>query len=111
MDILLDHFFCDLSPLQKKKVRFSEIVNCVLIPCCRELFVIKEELWWTSNECDSFYYSSVREIKNFIKKALKTCQNLQFQKDDKQFLKKKINQNALYKWQILSTILVKKPLF
>ena len=66
MDILLDHFFCDLSPLQKKKVRFSEIVNCVLIPCCRELFVIKEELWWTSNECDSFYYSSVREIKNFI---------------------------------------------
>jgi len=66
MNILLDHYFCDLLPVQKKKVRFSEIVNCVLIPSCRDLFFIKEELWWTSNECDAFYYSSVREIKNFI---------------------------------------------
>jgi hypothetical protein len=66
MNILLNHYFCDLLPLQKKKVRFSEIVNCVLIPSCRDLFFIKEELWWSGNECDFFYYSSVREINNFI---------------------------------------------
>jgi hypothetical protein len=66
MDILLDHFFCDLLQDQKKKVRFSNIVDCILIPCCNDLSVIKNELWWTTNECNAFYLSSVREIKKFI---------------------------------------------
>uniref|UniRef100_A0A6C0DHA4 Uncharacterized protein n=1 Tax=viral metagenome TaxID=1070528 RepID=A0A6C0DHA4_9ZZZZ len=67
MDILLDKFFCDFIPFQKKRVRFSNIIDCILIPCCNDLYVIKDDLWWTSIECDFFYYSSVREIKRFIK--------------------------------------------
>ena len=66
MNIFLDHFFCDLLQDQKKRVRFSNIVDCILIPCCNDLSVIKNELWWTTNECNAFYFSSVREIKNFI---------------------------------------------
>lgn len=67
MDILLDKFFCDFIPFQKKKVRFSNVVDCILIPCCKDLSVIKNQLWWSGNDCDLFYYSSVREIKRFIK--------------------------------------------
>jgi hypothetical protein len=66
MDILLDKFFYDLIPFQKKKVRFSNIVDCILIPCCNDLSVIKNELWWSRNDCEFFYLSSVREIKKFI---------------------------------------------
>jgi hypothetical protein len=65
MDIL-DKIFHDFIPLQKKKVRFSTLVYCVLIPCCNDLYMIRDELWWTGNECDFFYYSSIREIKRFI---------------------------------------------
>lgn len=67
MDILLEKFFCDFIPFEKKKVRFSNNVDCILIPCCNDLYVIRHDLWWTGNECEFFYYSSVREIKRFIK--------------------------------------------
>ena len=67
MDVLLDKFFCDFIPFQRKKVRFSNVVDCILIPCCNDLSVIRNQLWWTSHDCDFFYYSSVREIKSFIK--------------------------------------------
>jgi hypothetical protein len=66
MNILLDKIFHDFIPFQKKRVRFSEIVHCVLIPCCKDLYIIRDDLWWSGNECDFFYYSSVREIKRFI---------------------------------------------
>jgi hypothetical protein len=67
MDILLEKFFCDFVPFQKKRVKFSNIVDCILIPSCSDLYVIRDDLWWSGNDCDFFYYSSLQEIKRFIK--------------------------------------------
>lgn len=64
--MFLNNFFIDFSPFQKKKVTFSNIVHCVLIPCCQELSIIKDDLWWSSCDCEIFYHSSVDEIKKFI---------------------------------------------
>lgn len=65
MDIL-DKIFHDFIPLQKKKVRFSTLVYCVLIPSRSDIYYIRDELWWNSDEYDLFYDSCVKEIKSFI---------------------------------------------
>lgn len=53
-------------PTPRKNVRFSNTVRVCLIPCRRELEVIKNRLWWSPYDVEFFKMDAYEEMKHYI---------------------------------------------
>ena len=53
-------------PTPRKNVTFSNTVRVCLIPCRRELDVIKHHLWWSPYDIEFFKLEAYDEIKHYI---------------------------------------------
>ena len=54
------------NPPARKRVTFAKTVRVVLIPCRRELQLLRYYLWWTVTEIDSFKANAFFEIQQFV---------------------------------------------
>lgn len=55
------------KPASRKRVTFARTVRVVLIPCRKELQLLRYYLWWTVAEIDSFKAHAFFEMQQFIK--------------------------------------------
>ena len=53
-------------PKTRKKIKFDNVVNVVLIPSAKEMESIKNDLWWSKTDYISFYMSSCKELRDFM---------------------------------------------
>ena len=53
-------------PTPRKNVTFSNTVRVCLIPCRKELDVIKHHLWWSPYDIDFFKLEAYDEMKHYI---------------------------------------------
>ena len=57
---------CITQSAPRKSVRFSNVVRVCLIPCRKELMVLRYYIWWSRIETESFKLDAFMEIKHFI---------------------------------------------
>lgn len=55
-----------LENKKRRKIKFDNVVNVVLIPCAKEMESIKNDLWWSKTDYISFYMSSCKELRDFM---------------------------------------------
>lgn len=55
------------NPSPRKRVTFAKTVRVVLIPCRRELQLLRYYLWWTVIEIDSFKAHAFFEMQQFVR--------------------------------------------
>ena len=53
-------------PKTRRKIKFDNVVNVVLIPSVKEMESIKNDLWWSKMDYISFYTSSCKELRDFM---------------------------------------------
>lgn len=51
---------------KRRKIKFDNVVNVVLIPSAKEMESIKNDLWWSKTDYISFYMSSCKELRDFM---------------------------------------------
>ena len=54
-------------PKRRRKIKFNSVVNVVLIPCVKEMESMKNDLWWSKTDYASFYMSSCKELRDFMR--------------------------------------------
>lgn len=54
-------------PKTCRKIKFDNVVNVVLIPSAKEMESIKNDLWWSKTDYISFYMSSCKELRDFMR--------------------------------------------
>ena len=50
----------------RKSVSFSNLVRVCLVPCRKELMVLRDYIWWSTVDMDLFKLDAFMEIKQFI---------------------------------------------